>query len=152
MARLLDKTRYLALIGVVSLLVGALAAFGWAAVKAFDVVKLIIATAAKDSSIPVALIELMDGFLLATALFVFAVSMYELFIGHLNLPDWMLAHNLYELKAKLSGVIILVMAVKFVERLVEWKDPQGTVLFGISVAVVSGTLIALTRFNLGSSD
>ena len=53
----------------------------------------------------------MDTFLIATGLLVFSVSLYELALGELNLPDWMLAHNLHELKSKLSSIIILVMAV-----------------------------------------
>ena len=53
------------------------------------------------------------------------------------LPDWMLAHDLNELKDKLGGVIILVMVVKFLEHLVEWEDPQGSLFFAIAVAVVS---------------
>jgi uncharacterized membrane protein YqhA len=46
-----------------------------------------------------------DAFLIAIALYVFTVSIYELFVADLNLPDWMIAHNLDELKAKLSGII-----------------------------------------------
>ena len=73
-----------------------------------------------------ALIAVVDVFLIATVLFVVAVSLYEMFIGDLKLPEWMVAHNLYELKSKLSGVIILVMAMKFLEKLVDWKAPQDT--------------------------
>jgi len=73
--------------------------------------------------------------------------MYELFINHTALPDWMLAHDLNELKDKLGGVIILVMVVKFLEHLVEWEDPQGSLLFAIAVAVVSIPLIALKHFS-----
>ena len=72
--------------------------------------------------------------------------MYELFVGGLNLPDWMLAHNLHELKTKLSNVIILVMAVKFLEHLVEWKNPDESLYFAIAVSVVAATLIAFSYF------
>jgi len=112
----------------------------------------ILLTNSSDISITcaVALVEVVDGFLVATILFIFAASMYELFIAEINLPDWMLAHNLHELKTKLSSVLILVMAVKFVEHLVEWKDPHSTLLFGIAIAVVSAILIAFSY--LGGKD
>ena len=71
---------------------------------------------------------------------------YELFINRLALPGWMLAHNLHELKSKLGGVIILVIVVKFLEHLVEWKDPYDSVLFAIAVPRVSAALIAVGYF------
>ena len=118
MARLLEKSRYLAVIGIISLILAAVVAFIWGAVKTVHVIITIATSYGQDPYIAISLIELLDNFLIATALFVFGVSMYELFINKLALPDWMLAHNLHELKAKLSGVIILVMAVKFLEHLV----------------------------------
>ena len=146
MAKLLEKTRYISLIGVFSLLVGSLAGFGWGVVKTYFAVEKIITSYGKDSKIPVALIEIIDSFLIAVALLVFAVSLYELFIEKLELPGWMLAHNLYELKAKLSSVVVLVMAIKFLEYLAEWKDAQSTLFYGISVAIVAGMLIAFGYF------
>jgi uncharacterized membrane protein YqhA len=146
MGRFLEKTRYVSIVGVVSLLLASVAAFGWGGVKTVDTIIVIITSYGKDPFIAVSLIEIIDSLLIATALFVFAVSMYELFIDKLALPNWMLAHDLYELKNKLGGVIILVMVVKFLEHLVEWTDPYGSLLFAVAVALVSAVLIALGRF------
>jgi uncharacterized membrane protein YqhA len=146
MGRLLEKTRYLAFVGILSLLLASVAAFGWGAVKTFNAITLIITSYGKDSYIAVSLIELVDSFLIAIALLIFSVSMYELFVGKLDLPDWMLAHNLHELKTKLSSVIVLVMAVKFLEHLVEWKNPNDSLFFAIAVSVVAATLIAFSYF------
>ena len=146
MGRLLEKTRYLAIVGIISLLLASVAAFGWGAVKTINVITLIITSYGKDSYIAVSLIELVDSFLISIALLIFSVSLYELFVGELNLPDWMLAHNLHELKTKLSSVIVLVMAVKFLEHLVEWKNPNDSLFFAIAVSVVAATLIAFSYF------
>lgn len=146
MGRLLEKTRYLAFVGIISLLLASVAAFGWGAVKTFYAITLIITSYGKDFYIAVALIELVDSFLIAIALLIFSVSMYELFVGKLSLPDWMLAHNLHELKTKLSSVVVLVMAVKFLEHLVEWKNPNDSLFFAIAISVVSATLIAFSYF------
>jgi uncharacterized membrane protein YqhA len=54
-------------------------------------------------------------------------------------------HGLHDLKARLSSIVILVMAVAFLEHLVEWKDPQGTLLLGAAVALVSAVLIAFSK-------
>jgi len=146
MGKLMEKTRYLGYIGVFSLLFAALAALGWGVVKTVNAISVIITSYGKDPYIAILLIEVVDSFLIATALYVFSVSMYELYIDKLNLPNWMLAHNLLELKDKLGGVIVLVMAVKFLEHLAEWKDPNASLFFAISVAVVSAALIALGYF------
>lgn len=146
MGKLLEKTRYISIVGVISLLLASVAAFGWGAVKTVGTIIAIVASYGKDPFIAVSLIEIVDSLLIATALFVFAVSMYELFIDKLALPAWMLAHDLYELKNKLGGVVILVMVVKFLEHLVEWTDPYGSLLFALAVTLVSAALIALGRF------
>ena len=147
MAKLIEKTRYIGLIGVVSLLLASAAAFLWGVVKTFNAVMLIVTSMGKDPHIVIGLIDLVDSFLIATALFVFAVSMYELFIEDIpGMPQWMLAHNLHELKEKMGGVIILVMVVQFLEHLIEWKSGNETMYFAIAVAVVSAALIALGRF------
>jgi uncharacterized membrane protein YqhA len=147
MGKFLEKTRYISIVGVVSLLLASMAAFGWGVMKTINEVIVIATSYGKDPYIAASLIELIDSFLIATALFVFAASMYELFISNTALPDWMLAHNLNELKDKLGGVIILVMVVKFLEHLVEWEDPYASLLFAVAVAVVSIPLIALRHIS-----
>ncbi|MDI6728007.1 MAG: YqhA family protein [Thermodesulfovibrionales bacterium] len=150
MEKILEKSKNLILIAVVSSLVASVAAFLWGAVKTVAVIAEIITSYGKDPRAAISLIGLMDTFLIATALLIFAVGMYELFIKDISLPEWLIIRNLHDLKVKLSSVIILVMAVIFLEHLVEWKDPQGTLFYGIAVAVVSASLIAFSYF--GGND
>ncbi|MBI5945984.1 MAG: YqhA family protein [Chloroflexi bacterium] len=146
MKTILEKSRYLAIIGVISLLIAALAAFAWGTLKTINTALLVIQSAGKNAGITINLIEIVDSFLIATAILIFAASLYELFIGTLVLPDWMLAHNLYELKAKLSSMIVLVMAVKFLEKLLELKDTEALLQTGIATSLVSAVLIAFGYF------
>lgn len=150
MNRILESSKYLSLIAVISLLLAALAAFFWGATKTYATIVLIVSTAGKDPFITVSLIEIMDAFLIATGLLVFSVSLYELMLGPLTLPEWMLAHNLHDLKAKLSSIIVLVVVVKFVEKLVDTKDYQGIFYYALAVGIVSATLIAFSHF--GNKD
>ncbi len=146
MKKIVEKSKNLILIAVASTLVASAAAFLLGMIKTLSVVVNIILSYGKDPSASIALVELMDVFLIATVLFIFAMGMYELFIGSISLPEWLIIRNLHDLKAKLSSVIILVMGIIFLEHLVEWKDPQGTFFFGIAVAVVSASLIAFSYF------
>jgi len=143
---ILEKSKYLALVGVIALLAAAVAAFVWGTLKTVDTISLVLSSIGRDKAITVELVEIVDSFLIATALFIFSVSFYELFIDKLDLPEWMLAHNLYELKAKLSSVIVLVMGVKFLEKLLDVGDPAGLMQIGIATALMSAVLIMFGYF------
>ena len=143
---ILERSRYLALIGVFSLLIASFSAFIWGTIKTVFTPLLVLQTLGADTSITVELIEIIDIFLIATAILIFAASLYELFIGKLDMPEWMLAHDLYELKAKLSSMIVLVMTVKFLQKLIEVKDAAELLQRGIATAVVAAVLIAFGYF------
>ena len=146
MNKFLASTRYLAVIGVVALLVAALAAFGWGVVLTMDAVILIAASLGQAAGITIALVEIVDAFLIATTLLLFSLGIYELVVGDLPLPEWMQIHNLHDLKSKLGGLLVLVMAVKFLEKLAEWKNGQETLFFALAIAVVGAVLIAFSVF------
>ncbi len=141
---LIEKSRYLALIGVFGLLAGALLSFFFGAYKTFKIFKETVLNFSSDEYKLIALFDCLDSFLIAVALLVIAISLYELFIGDLDVPDWMLVHNLSELKAKFGFVIIPVIAVKFLQKLLASENALDTLYYGIAVALVS---VSLTIFN-----
>ena len=146
MSRLVEKSRYLAIIGVIGLLVASVASFLWGIYVTVETIMLMISHADSNALITVNLIEIVDTFLISTAILIFTASLYELFIADLSLPEWMIAHNLHELKAKLSSMIVLVLGVKFLEKLLDVKDAQELMYIGIAIAVVSAVLIAFGHF------
>ena len=150
MKSLIEKTRYLSLIAVLSLLLAALTSFVWGAIKTFNAITIVFTTVGQNKLISLYLIQLVDYSLIAIALLIFAFSIYELFIGDLDLPEWMVAHNLHDLKARLSSLAILVLALKFVEKVFEGQDPLNTLYLGLAIAAVSAVLIAFIYF--GSKD
>jgi uncharacterized membrane protein YqhA len=141
---LLENARYLSIIGILSLLVGALTALVQGAYKLYKTIEVAIYEDPKGDSTLVALFGCLDNFLVATALIVISVSLYELFIGKLEVPDWMLVRNLEELKAKFSYVVIPVMAVKFVQKVLESENSLETFYYGAGIALV---VASLTAFN-----
>ncbi len=146
MKRVLESSRYLAIFGVVSSLVASAAAFIWGGYKTVETIIALIRTQGDDPLTAVSFLELMDKFLIAAGLYIFAVGIYELFIDDLELPAWLAVHGLHTVKSRLSSIIILLMAIVFLERLIPWQDPQGTLMFGIAIAVVSAMLIAFSWF------
>jgi uncharacterized membrane protein YqhA len=151
MKTIIEKTKYIAILAVLALLVTSLATFLAGVLSAYKIISQVISSAGQDETISYSLIKLVDTFLIAIVLYLLAVSIYELFIGDLDLPDWMVAHNLHELKAKLSSIIILVAAVIFLENLIK-KTGTAMDLFltGLAVAAVSAALIAFSV--LGKKD
>lgn len=146
MNELLEKSKYLIWIAIIASMVSSSIAFLWGAYKTISVAFNLIATYGRDPYTFAGFIEVMDIFLIAIVLFIFAIALHELFIGKLILPEWLVINNLQDLKIKLSSVIILIMAVTFLKHLVEWRDPQGTYNYGLGVAAVSAVLIAFTYF------
>jgi len=144
---LIEKSRYLPIVSVFGMLTGALAALWLGVVKTVKVVQTAVVKFDESEPTLYTLFEALDCFLVATALIVVAISLYELFISGLQVPDWMLVKDLTELKAKFTFVIIPVMAVKFVQKILNYENAVDTLYYGAAIAIVS---FALTAFNFVS--
>jgi len=148
MESVISKSRYLVLVGVFASLVASLLTFVWGAYKtAMVVLHIYESVAGQGHAIRVELIAIMDIFLIATVLQIFAVGLYVLFIGKAELPPWFECDNFHDLKVVLSRVIILVMAVTFLEHLVDWQSASETLMFGAAIAVVMAALLAYGRLS-----
>jgi uncharacterized membrane protein YqhA len=139
------------LIAVVSLLVAAVATFLWGAVQTFFLIGKFIATP-MDAGLIVPIVQLMDLFLLGTVLLVFALGLHELFIQKLDMPEWLVIDDLKKLKGKLSDVVILIVGIKFLEKLIDSKSAQDTLMTGVGVAVVIGALVLFNYTSAKGAD
>ncbi len=68
-------------------------------------------------------VEIVDGYLLATVLLIFALGLYELFISKIDKAEGaetssnvLLIRSLDDLKARLAKVILMILIVKFFEH------------------------------------
>jgi uncharacterized membrane protein YqhA len=144
---LIEKSRYLPIISVLGMLIGAIAALYSGVLKTVKIVETAFINSTESEPMLYTLFEALDFFLVATALIVIAISLYELFIGYLEVPDWMFVKDLTELKAKFTFVIVPVMAVKFVQKILKYENALDTFYYGAAIALVA---LALTAFNLVS--
>jgi uncharacterized membrane protein YqhA len=145
MKKALETSRYMVLLAVGASLAASLATFLWGVYTTFGVLVVLIGSRGKDSGIAVEMLELMDKFLIAVGLYIFAIGLYELFIrDDLELPDWLEVHNLHDIKVRLSSIAVLVMVIAFAERVVQWRTAQDALYFGLAIAAVT---IALVVFN-----
>jgi uncharacterized membrane protein YqhA len=148
MKNLIGHSRYLSLVAVFTLLATYVLALFWSVMKAVSVGTEIVTSGGKSVHITLGLIQLVDAFLIAIVLFVLATSVYKLFVGDPQLPSKLVARNLPELKSKLSGIIVLVLAVRFAEAMFEGTLPALEILWlALGTAAVAGALIAFSWFS-----
>lgn len=77
-------------------------------------------------------VEIVDGYLLATVLLIFSLGLYELFISNIDQAEHseaksnvLVIHSLDDLKARLAKVILMILIVKFFEHAIamQFKTP-----------------------------
>lgn len=89
-------------------------------------------------------IEIVDLFLLATVVQVVSLGLYQLYFKQdLELPRWLKITDLDDLKSKLVGVSITVMAVFFLGKAITWTAGIDILYLGGASAMV---IVALTYF------
>ncbi len=96
--------------------------------------------------------SVIDVFLLSLVLYIFALGLYELFIGKLNVPQWLSIESVDQLKAKLASVVILFVAIAYVKLLVDWQNPVETLLFGASTGILIAVLIQYYKAKEGHGE
>lgn len=146
--RALSTSRYLIFLAVIAILVAATSLLLYGVFETIGIVRSIIDPALVGpkgtKGLILAFIEVTDLFLLATVLYVIAIGLFELFVDdRLELPNWLEIRNLDDLKQKLIGVMIVVMAVVFLGQVVTWDGQRDLFGYGGGIAVV---IAALTYF------
>jgi uncharacterized membrane protein YqhA len=145
MNRLIGVARFLIIIAVVSTLVAAIALLLFGAIDTVLAIQEFVATADFSSKtgkeLLVKFIEIVDIFLLATVLYIIALGLYELFVDDsLPVPNWLEINNLDDLKDKLVGVVIVVIAVSFLGQFVSWNGQTNLLIPGGAAAVMIASL------------
>jgi uncharacterized membrane protein YqhA len=99
------------------------------------------------------IVEIVDGYLLATVMLIFSLGLYELFVSdidaarHSNASSKILViENLDDLKARLAKVILMILIVSLFERALtmEMRAPLDLVYFAAAIALI-GLALYLTH-------
>ena len=102
---------------------------------------------ADEKEVLVGFIESADVFLLAVALYIIAIGLYDLFIdSNIEMPEWLNIKSLTDLKKKLLDVIVVILGVVFLGRVANWNGEDDIFYLGTGIALVIG---ALTFFGKG---
>ncbi|MBW2211596.1 MAG: YqhA family protein, partial [Deltaproteobacteria bacterium] len=104
------------------------------------------AKAAKTMSL--AVIEVIDLFLVGTVAYITAIGLYKLFIknAETELPMSSKINTLKDLEDKIIGVIVAALAVAFLGRATGVDEPEALLNYGAGIAVVIAALAFFTRY------
>ncbi len=149
------QSRLVVLVAVVASIVGAVALFYMATVDAFYMITHLLhyASPALDSAARVALrgetvthvVEIVDGYLLATFLLIFGLGLYELFISKIDQAEQaengsqvLLINSLDDLKARLAKVVLMILIVRYFEHALgmSFETPLELLQFAGGIALL----------------
>lgn len=144
-------TRAVMILPVIATTAAALALMVWGFVDTWHFVRELLSGSIGGSPHPVSrdevllhAIEIVDLFLLATVVQVVSLGLYQLYFKQdLELPKWLKIDDLDDLKSKLVGVSITVMAVFFLGKAITWSAGIDILYLGGAAATV---IVALTYF------
>ena len=137
----MEHLRFVVAAACVILALTSVVTLGWSAAKAIDLVRLLVEGGWKSDQALIALLEVVDLILIATVQVIISLGLWELFVGELDLPEWLTVHSLSDLKRSLSEALVLVLAIKFLERFLG-SSAQDALAYAAAVALVSGVLVA----------
>lgn len=140
MRKVLGYTRYAVFIPALASIIGALLlmAQGSIAVIAAAYNSIFAGSYLKETIVEV--LTAVDAILLGTVLLVIGYGLYELFIdADLDVPAWLRVDDLDDLKSKLIGVIVAIIAVVFVGVFVDANRADDVFSYGVGAgALVAG--------------
>ncbi len=138
MRRILELSRYIVVLPVLGSILGAVVLM---LIGVWEVITSIVKIANSEAPLKdtvVGILTAVDTLLLATVLLVIGYGLYELFVdSEITLPKWLVTNNLDDLKNKLIGVVVTIIAVVFLGQLVDNQSGMDVLLAGAG----SGALI-----------
>jgi uncharacterized membrane protein YqhA len=140
MRKILGLTRYAVIVPSIAAILGALLLMAQGSI---EIVLVIIDAVLYDAYLKDSIVDVLtaiDAILLGTVLLVIGYGLYELFVDTmLEGPTWLQVRDLDDLKSKLIGVVVAIIAVVFVGVFVDTNRATDVVSYGLGAgALVAG--------------
>jgi len=147
----LELTRYAVVIPAVAAILGALLLMVQGSIEMMVVVfEAIFESSSLKQSI-VDVLTAVDAILLGTVLLVIGYGLYELFVDtQIKVPAWLRVNDLDDLKSKLIGVVVAIIAVVFVGIFVDANRADEIIAYGVGAGALVAAL-ALFAFATNKS-
>jgi len=143
--RVLGPARYIAIIAVIGFLATSVSTFGWSVARTLLFISDLLEGKWRTDEQVIALLKTIDIYLLALVQFIMVIGLYELFIGELDVPEWLKIDSIDDLKNSIVDILVIFVAVKGIEGLLKQKDPLDALTF---VGAAASLILVLTLFRL----
>lgn len=100
-----------------------------------------------SAELTVVFLEVVSVMMKAVVFYLIGVGFYSLFIAPLNLPLALGVETLNDLETKVISVVIVIMAVTFLEHFVLWEDPIETLQYAATLSIVVAALVLFQFYN-----
>jgi len=137
MRNIVGYTRFTVIVPALASMVGALLLMVQGSIAVIQAVigAIIEQTPLKDSIVEV--LTAVDALLLGTVLLVIGYGLYELFVDDaIKVPAWLQIRDLDDLKSKLIGVVVAIIAVIFVGVLVDANRAEDVLPYGVGAGAI----------------
>lgn len=154
MRKILGLSRYAVIVPAIASILGALLLMAQGSI---EIVKVVFAAVFNNTYLKVTIVDVLtavDAILLGTVLLVIGYGLYELFVDtRIEVPDWLQINNLDDLKSKLIGVVVAIIAVVFVGVFVDSNRAADVVAYGVGAgALVAGLALFAYATKKSSSE
>lgn len=140
---LLERSRFVSALAAVTSMLLSIVTMVWAIAKGVVFVVDLVQDGAWKSAEPIGeLLIVIDLLLVAITLLLVGLGVWELFVSDLELPEWLVFHDLGSLKVKIGELLILVLAIKFLELVVSKTPALELLYYALAISVVMAVLIA----------
>ena len=145
LAEAIGKTRFMVLVAVVSVILVSFALFiigaGMAVQGIWHAISAFVRGDEAVTTITVDLLEVVSTMLKAVVFYLVGVGFYSLFIAPLNLTAALGMRSFNDLEIKIVSVVVVIMAVTFLEHFIRWDQAVETLLYGLSLGIVVASLV-----------
>lgn len=145
MRRFVELTRFIVILPAFGSLLGAFVLMLIGVWEVFISIWGIFNSSSPLKDTVVGILTAVDTLLLATVLLVIGYGLYELFVdSEVQLPPWLEIRDLDDLKNKLIGVVVAIIAVVFLGQLVDNNSSNEVFLAGAGSGALVLGLAAFT--------
>jgi uncharacterized membrane protein YqhA len=143
MRKIVGLTRYSVIVPAIASMLGALLLMAQGSIYVVVAVIDTIWDRAPLKDTIVDVLTAVDAILLGTVLLVIGYGLYELFVDSgIKVPAWLQIRDLDDLKSKLIGVVVAIIAVVYVGVLVDATRAQDVLSYGVGAgALVLGLAV-----------
>ena len=154
MKRILGWARFAVVVPAIASIIGALLLMAQGSISILTIVAQAITDGSSLKESIVDVLTAIDAILLGTVLLVIGYGLYELFIdADIAVPHWLRVNNLDDLKSKLIGVVVAIIAVVFVGVFVDSNRSSDVISYGVGAgALVAGLAICAFATRKNGSD